>query len=92
MPGIVPVAVILLVLETGRIMRVGFEKVLLLHNPLNLTSSEVIQTHVYKIGLASPVPDYSFATAIGLFDSVVNLAFILIMNAVARRISGYSLW
>lgn len=91
-PGIVPVAVILLVLETGRIMRVGFEKVLLLQNPLNLTSSEVIQTYVYKIGLASPVPDYSFATAIGLFDSVVNLAFILIMNMVARRISGYSLW
>ena len=91
-PGILPVAIILLILETGRIMQVGFEKALLLQRPLNLTASEVIQTYVYKIGLASPVPDYSFATAIGLFNSVVNLALILVVNQIARRVSGYSLW
>ena len=91
-PGILPVAIILLILETGRIMQVGFEKVLLLQTPLNLTASEVIQTYVYKIGLASPVPDYSFATAIGLFNSVVNLALILVVNQIARRVSGTSLW
>ena len=91
-PGILPVAVILLILETGRIMQVGFEKAFLLQTPLNLTASEVIQTYVYKIGLASPVPDYSFATAIGLFNSVVNLALILVVNWIARRVSGTSLW
>ena len=91
-PGILPVAIILLILETGRIMQVGFEKAFLLQTPLNLTASEVIQTYVYKIGLASPVPDYSFATAIGLFNSVVNLALILVVNQIARRVSGTSLW
>ena len=91
-PGIVPVAIILLILETGRIMQVGFEKVYLLQTPLNLISSEVIQTYVYKIGLASPVPDYSFATAIGLFNSVINLALILVVNWIARRVSDTSLW
>lgn len=91
-PGILPVAIILLILETGRIMQVGFEKAFLLQTPLNLTASEVIQTFVYKIGLASPVPDYSFATAIGLFNSVVNLALILVVNQIARRVSGTSLW
>ena len=91
-PGILPVAIILLILETGRIMQVGFEKVFLLQNALNLISSEVIQTYVYKIGLASPIPDYSFATAIGLFNSVINLALIVIVNALARRIGDTSLW
>ena len=91
-PGIVPVAIILLILETGRIMQLGFEKVFLLQTPLNLISSEVIQTYVYKIGLASPVPDYSFATAIGLFNSVINLALILVVNWIARRVSDTSLW
>ena len=91
-PGILPVAIILLILETGRIMQVGFEKAFLLQTPLNLTTSEVIQTYVYKIGLASPVPDYSFATAIGLFNSVINLALILVVNWLARRLSDTSLW
>ena len=91
-PGILPVAIILLILETGRIMQVGFEKAFLLQNPLNLISSEIIQTHVYKIGLASPIPDYSFATAIGLFNSVINLTLILIVNSLARRLSNTSLW
>ena len=91
-PGILPVAVILLILETGRIMDVGFEKAYLLQTPLNLTTSEVIQTYVYKIGLDSPVPDYSFATAVGLFNSVINLALILIVNWIARRAGNTSLW
>ena len=91
-PGILPVAIILLILETGRIMQVGFEKAFLLQTPLNLTTSEVIQTYVYKIGLASPVPDYSFATAIGLFNSVINLALIRVVNWIARRVSDTSLW
>ena len=52
----------------------------------------MIQTYVYKIGLASPVPDYSFATAIGLFNSVINLALILVVNWIARRLSDTSLW
>ena len=91
-PGILPVAIILLILETGRIMQVGFEKVYLLQNDLNITASEIIQTHVYKIGLDAPWPDYSFATAVGLFNSVINLVLIVAVNAIARRVSNTSLW
>ncbi len=91
-PGIMPTAVILLILNTRRDMNVGFEKVFLLQNPLNLTSSEIIQTYVYKMGLASSLPDYSFATAIGLFNSVINLLLLVTVNAVARRLGETSLW
>lgn len=91
-PGIMPTAVILLILNTGRIMNVGFEKVFLLQNPLNLTSSEIIQTYVYKIGLGSSLPDYSFATAVGLFNSLINLALLLVVNSIARKLGETSLW
>ena len=73
-------------------MNVGFEKVFLLQNPLNLTSSEIVQTYVYKIGLSSSLPDYSFATAVGLFNSVINLLLLLLVNAIARRLGETSLW
>lgn len=89
-PSIMPTAVTLLILATGHVMNVGFEKVFLLQNAMNLPASEVISTYVYKIGLISV--DYSYATAIGLFNSVVNLALIVGVNAVARRIGETSLW
>ena len=91
-PAIAPTMIVLLILQTGHIMNVGFEKVLLLQNPINLQASEVISTYVYKIGLASAAADFSFSTTIGLFNSAVNLVLLLIVNQIARKGSETSLW
>jgi putative aldouronate transport system permease protein len=71
-------------------MSVGFEKVYLLQNPVNLSTSEVIATYVYKIGLLNA--NFSFATAVGLFNSIINVVLILSVNTIAKRISSTSLW
>ena len=91
-PGILSLAVVLLILQVGQIMNIQFEKILLLQNPVNLTQSEVIQTYVYKIGLASQLPDFSYASAIGLFSSVVGLLLLLLVNYVANRVNDSGLW
>ncbi|PZE21141.1 ABC transporter permease [Paenibacillus xerothermodurans] len=92
LPGILPTMVILLIMDVGRIMNVGFQKVLLLQNPLNLTAAEVIDTYVYKVGLLSGVPNFSYAAAIGLFKSVIGLILIVIVNRIARKLNETSLW
>jgi ABC-type polysaccharide transport system permease subunit len=90
LPGIMPTAVIILVLAVGNIMAIGFEKAFLLQNPLNLSKSEIIATYVYKTGLLNA--DFSMATAIGLFNSVINLVLLFGVNAIAKRITGNGLW
>ena len=85
LPSIMPIAVILLILSVGNILNTGFEKVLLLQNPLNLTVSQVIDTYVYEVGLKSPIPQFSYATAIGLFKSVVGLILLLAVNFFANK-------
>ena len=90
LPGIMPVAVIILILNVGNLLSVGFEKVYLLQNPLNQGASEIIATYVYKMGLLNA--NYSFATAVGLFNSVINLILLVLVNAFARRVSDVSLW
>lgn len=90
--GITPTIVILLILNVGRIMNIGFEKVLLFQNPLIESSAEIISTYVYKVGLTSSLPNYSYATAIGLFSSVINLVLILTVNQIARKLGESSLW
>ena len=89
-PGITPVIVIMLILQSGQIMNVGFEKIFLMQNPLNLRSSEVIATFVYKVGLISG--NYSYSTAVGLFNSVINMFLLVIVNSIARRLGEHSLW
>ncbi|UVI30993.1 ABC transporter permease [Paenibacillus spongiae] len=89
-PGLLPAAVIILILSVGNIMAIGFEKIYLLQNPLNTGTSEIIATYVYKIGLLNA--NFSFATAVGLFNSVINLILLVLVNALARRISNNSLW
>ena len=89
-PGIIPTAVILLILNMGNIMSVGFEKVFLMQNPLNLRSSEVISTYVYKVGLMGG--EFSFSAAVGLFNSVVNFALLVIVNRIAGRVGDTRLW
>ena len=90
LPGIMPVAIIILILTVGNLLAIGFEKVYLLQNPLNLSTSEIIPTYVYKVGLLNA--NYSFATAVGLFNSVINMVLLVIVNSWARRVSDYSLW
>jgi putative aldouronate transport system permease protein len=89
-PGLLPTIVILLILSVGGIMNVGFEKVFLMQNALNLSNSEIIATYVYKIGILSS--QFSFGTAVGLFNSVINLILIAAVNQIARRIGETSLW
>jgi putative aldouronate transport system permease protein len=90
LPGITPVIVILLILSVGNLLAIGFEKVFLLQNPLNLATSEVIATYVYKIGLLNA--NFSFATAVGLFNSVINMILLVLVNSFAKRFSEASLW
>jgi putative aldouronate transport system permease protein len=90
LPGIMPVAIIILILNVGTLLSVGFEKIFLLQNPLNLSTSEVIATYVYKVGLLNA--NFSFATAVGLFNSIINMILLVLVNAFAKRISNMSLW
>lgn len=89
---LMPTIVTLLILNTGHIMNLAFQKVLILQNSLNIPASEIIQTYVYKIGFASTAPNYSFASAIGLFNSVVNFILLLIVNKISRKVTNTSLW
>lgn len=86
-PALLPTMVTMLILNVGRVMSLGFEKVLLMQNPTNTQVSEIISTYVYKLGFASAFPDYSYTTAIGLFQSIIGLILILIVNKVANRVS-----
>lgn len=88
-PTIMPTMVILLIMSFGSIMSVGFEKIILMQNPLNMESSNVISTFVYQQGLLDA--QYSFAAAVGLFNSLINSALLILVNAVAKRLSDSSL-
>ncbi len=90
LPSLVPVMVILLILNVGNLMVVGFEKVLLLYSPATYETSDVIQTYIYRRGIISA--DYSLAAAIGLFNSTINLILLVTVNRLARRFSDTSLW
>ncbi|WP_248762781.1 sugar ABC transporter permease [Pseudarthrobacter sp. SSS035] len=90
LPGIMPVVTILFILAIGNLLNVGFEKALLMQTPLNLSSSEIIQTYVYHAGLQQA--QFSYSAAIGLFNSLLNLALLLVFNTIARRANQATLW
>ncbi|MCC7207723.1 MAG: sugar ABC transporter permease [Anaerolineae bacterium] len=90
LPAIMPTIIILLILAIGNIMNVGFEKALLMQTPLNKPTSEIIQTYVYSLGLQRA--QYSFSAAVGVFNSVINLILLVMVNRFAKRISNTSLW
>ena len=92
LPTILPTAVILLIMNSGNIMSVGFEKVYLMQNSLNNRVSEVISTYTYKIGMTAGTSDFSYSTAIGLFNSVINLIILTLVNTISKKISSTSLW
>lgn len=90
LPGIRSTIVIMFILQLGKIMNVGFEKVYLMQNALNLGASEVISTYLYKKGIINA--NYSYSTAIGLFNSLINFGMILISNTISRKAGEVSLW
>ncbi|WP_127588296.1 ABC transporter permease [Paenibacillus koleovorans] len=90
LPSIMPTIVVLFVLKVGRIMDVGFEKMLLLQNPMNISKSENISTYVYRAGIVEG--NYSFATAVGLMNSVISVLLLIFTNVMVKKFSGNSLY
>lgn len=92
-PSIVPLAVIMLIMSIGNILNVGFEKVYLMYTPGNSVASEIISTYVYRISFPDyGLPQFSYATAIGLFNSVINIIILVTANFVSKKVSDNSLW
>ena len=89
-PTIMPTMVILLIMALGNVMNVGYEKVYLMQNDMTIDVSEVISTYVYKIGLKNT--QYSFSSAIGLFNNVINFIILIVANTAANKITGSGLW
>ena len=90
LPTIAPTIIILLVLRMGTIFKVGFEKVLLMYNPVTYETADIISTYVYRRGLQHA--EYSYGTAVGFFNSVINLTLLITANYVARKTTETSLW
>ncbi|MCM1214608.1 MAG: ABC transporter permease subunit [Lachnospiraceae bacterium] len=89
-PGISPTIIILLIMRIGNMMTLGWDKILLLYNPMIYEKADVISTYVYRIGLMNF--QYSFSTAVGVFNSVINFLLLLSANAVSRKVNETSLW
>jgi len=89
-PMLIPTAVIMLIMRMGGIMSLGFEKVYLMQNDLNLSSSEVISTYVYKIGVINT--QYSYSAAINLFSTIISFVLLITVNKISRTVSENSLW
>lgn len=90
LPGIMPTMVILLIMQLGRTMSVGYEKIILMYTPATYDVADVISTYVYRRGILNG--QFSFSTAVGLFNSVINMALLIVVNAVSRRLNDVSLW
>lgn len=93
LPAIVPLAVTMFIMSIGNVLNVGFEKVWLMQLQTNLSKSDIISTYVYRISFPDyGMPQFSYATAIGLFNSVINIIILVIANQVSKRVSETSLW
>ena len=90
LPTIMPTVMTMLILSCGSVLSVGFEKVYLMQNSLNLSASEVISTYVYEVGVNGA--QFSYSSAIGLFNTVVNIVILMLVNALSRRLSSVSIW
>ena len=89
-PGLVPIIIVQLIMRIGNILTMGFEKVFLLYNPLTYDVADIISTFIYRQGLE--LSNYSFGTAVGIFNSVVNLVVLVTANTISRRVTEESLW
>lgn len=93
-PAILPLAILMLIMSIGSILSVGFEKVYLMQLSSNLSASEIIGTYVYRISFpeGAAEPQYSYATAIGLFNSLINIVILVLANTISKKVSENSLW
>jgi putative aldouronate transport system permease protein len=91
-PSILPTVMVMLILNIGRMLSLGFEKVLLLYTPTNSPVSDILDTLVYRIGLSGGTPNYSYATAIGLFSGIIGLILVTSANQVSRKLTGESIY
>lgn len=89
-PSILPTIMIVLILNVGHMMNIGFEKAFLMQNDLNLATSDIISTYSYRVGIQGA--QYAYATAIGLFNAVVNFVLLIMINTLSRRLNSTSLW
>ncbi|MCR4762539.1 MAG: ABC transporter permease subunit [Lachnospiraceae bacterium] len=92
LPSIRPTIILLLIMTLGSMMSVGFEKVYLLYNTAVYETADVIQTYVYRQGIGTSPPNYSFATAVGLFNSVINFAIVFVANRISRKVTDTAIW
>jgi putative aldouronate transport system permease protein len=90
LPNLRPTMMVVLILSVGQFMAVGFEKILLIYNPLTYPTADVISTYLYRVGIVTG--SFSYAAAVGLFESVIGLVLVLSTNAISRRLVGASLW
>ncbi|GBG08411.1 MULTISPECIES: sugar ABC transporter permease [Paenibacillus] len=90
LPGILPTVVIMLILNLGQMLSVGFEKIILLYSPITYETADVISSYVYRIGLQDF--NYSLSAAVGLFNSVINFILVILANAISRKLNDTSLW
>lgn len=90
LPGMMPTIVILLILQIGSMMNVGFEKIILLYNPMTYETADVISSFVYRKGILEA--NYSYSTAVGLFNSVINFLLLIAANRLSRKFNETSLW
>lgn len=89
-PGIMPTIVILLILQIGGMMNLGLEKIILLYNPMTYETADVISSFVYRKGILEA--NYSYSTAVGLFNSVINFMLLVLANRISRKVNDTSLW
>ena len=89
-PCILPTIIVTFIMQIGTLMSVGYEKLILLYNPVTLDVADVISSYVYRTGLVEG--NYSFGSAVGLFNSVINLLLVFLANRISKKVSEVSLW
>ena len=90
LPGIVPTISVLFILRMGKMLSVGYEKILLLYTPTTYEVADVISTYVYRRGVLEA--DYSYSTAISIFNSVTNIILLIVTNKISKKLSGTSVY
>ena len=93
LPTIIPTIVTMLILKMGHVLTLGFEKIFLMQNSLNLSASQVVSTYVYEMGISGEgAGNFSYATAIGMFNNVIQFILVIIVNKISKKVSETSLW
>ena len=92
LPTVLPIMTIMLIMNVGNLLNVGFEKVYLMQTAGNLSASRIITTYIYEVSLQSNIAQYSYATAIGIFNSAINVILLCASNVICKKLSETSLW